>query len=75
MRDRSNGMRRNPKKKKIIELSKLTEPITLKHKGKGGGGFLICSCFPNHDAKKLELTKKETQGQIALERVRPQKTQ
>ena len=49
--------------------------MTLKHRGRGGGGFLICSCFPNHDAKKLELTKKETQGQTALERVRAQKTQ
>ena len=49
--------------------------MTLKHRGRGGGGFLICSCFPNHDAKKLELTNKETQGQTALERVRAQKTQ
>ena len=28
--------------------------ITLKNRGKGKGGFLICSSFPNHDAKELE---------------------
>ena len=53
------------------------KPITLKHRGRGGGGFLIFSSFPNHDAKKKKTTHTHThtRGQTALERVREQKTQ
>ena len=59
------------------------KPITLESWGKGGGGFLVCSSLPNHDAKGWKgKTKTETkerkqwnQGQTALERVRAQKSQ
>ena len=56
-----------------------SEPITLKNRGRGGGGFLICSSFPNHDVKRVDKkenrNKKKKQGQTALERVRAQKSQ
>ena len=52
--------------------------ITLKHSGRGRGGFLVGSCFLNHDAKwlkeKQKRNNKNNQGQIALERVRGQKS-
>ena len=51
--------------------------ITLKHRGRGGGGFLGFN-LPNHDAKGWKgktVTKKETQGPIAFEKVRAQKSQ
>ena len=54
-----------------------SKPITLEHRGRGGGGFLGSS-LPNHDAKGLKKgkteTKKENQGQIELEWVRAQKS-
>ena len=28
-----------------------SKPITLESRGRGGGGFLVGSSFPNHDAK------------------------
>ena len=56
-----------------------SKPITFKDRGKGRGGFLVGSSFPNHDAKRLKQkenrNKKKTQGQTALERVRAQKYQ
>ena len=47
------------------------KPITIEGRGRGGGGFLIGSSLPNHDAKG----RKENQGQTASERVRAQKSQ
>ena len=54
------------------------KPITLELRGRRGGGFLGSS-LPNHDSKGLKKgkteTKKENQGQTALERVSAQKYQ
>ena len=37
------------------------KPITLESWGRGGGGFLVCSSLPNHDAKDWKgKTKAET---------------
>ena len=55
-----------------------SKPITLELRGTRGGGFLGSS-LPNHDSKGLKKgkteTKKENQGQTALERVSAQKYQ
>ena len=74
----------NPNRPKDIQLLidflvfQGSKPITLESRGRRGGGFL-CSSLPNHDAKGLKKgnikTKKENQGQTALERVRAQKSQ